>query len=130
MILALLRPYAVYIALAGAVLVFGAGWKVRDWKCDAAAAETLKAANKEIALRQKALDDAVQGYETLSAKLDAAAGVRTDTIREIFRNVPSPPAGCLPPPALRGLLASAVSDANAAAASQSGEPVPTASGAP
>lgn len=127
--LAALRPFYVYLAIAGAALVFTAGWKVRDWQCAAASAAALKAASKETARLQGIVDEKARSYEELRAVLDANVDTRTNTIREIFRAVPAPPAVCEPPPALRGVLASAVADANAAASGQSVEPVPSAPGA-
>ena len=129
MILTLLRPYAAYIAIAAAVLVFTAGWKVRDWQCKAAVASGAEAVAKELGRRQGVIDEKSREFEELRATLDANEGVRTNTIREIFRAVPSPPAECAPPTALRGVLASAVSDANAAASGEPVQPVPPAAGA-
>lgn len=128
--LAALRPFYLYFALAGAALVFTAGWKVRDWQCAAASAVALKAATKEIARQQGVIDEKARGFEELAARLDANVDTRTNTIREIFRAVPTPPAGCEPPPAMRGVLASAVVDANAAATGQPVEPMSTAPRAP
>jgi hypothetical protein len=124
-----LRPYAVYFVIAAMALVFTVGWKVRDWQCKAADATAAVAAAKELGRQQGVIDEKSREFEELRATLDANEGVRTNTIREIFRDVPSPPAECSPPAALRGLLASAVSDANAAASGEPVQPVPPAPGA-
>jgi hypothetical protein len=129
MILKALQPYAAYFALAAAALVFTAGWKVRDWQCKAATATAAVEVNKELGRRQGIIDAKSREFEELRATLDTNEGVRTNTIREIFRAVPSPPAECDPPAALRGVLASAVSDANAAASGQPVQPVLAAPGA-
>lgn len=129
MILTLLRPYAVYFALAAMALVFTAGWKVRDWQCKAATASAAGVVAKELGRRQGVIDEKSRAFEELRVTLDANEGVRTNTIREIFRAVPAPPAECAPPTALRGVLTSAVSDANAAASGEPVQPVPPAAGA-
>ena len=129
MILTLLRSYAVYFALAAAAIVFAAGWKVRDWQCKAATATAAAAVAKELGRQQGVIDEKSREFEDLRATLDTNEGVRTNTIREIFRAVPSPPAECDPPAVLRGVLASAVSDANAAASGKPVQPVPPATGA-
>jgi hypothetical protein len=126
---AMLRPYTIYFALAVMAIVFAAGWKVRDWQCKAATAAASAQVAEELGRRQGVIDEKSREFEELRATLDANEGVRTNTIREIFRDVPSPPAECAPPTALRGVLASAVSDANAAASGKPVQPVPPATGA-
>jgi len=105
-----------YVA-AGAVAVaaFG-GWKVRDWQCDAAVAKALQQAEKNREVMQATIDTLSTRYEQDSAALDKTTVRTTNTIREIYRNVPTPPASCAPGPDVVRLLEGSVSSANAATA--------------
>jgi hypothetical protein len=102
--MALINPVMIY-GLAGALIIGAAsGYKVRDWQCDAAFAKALEKAEKLRVKRDQA---------------NVVATERTNTIREIYKTAPAVPVDCAGSDALRRVLESGISDANAAA---SGEP--------
>lgn len=117
----LTSPIMPYVAAGSiAVAAFG-GWKVRDWQCDAAVAKALVKAEKNREAMQATIDTLSTRYEQDSAALDKTTIQTTNTIREIYRNVPTPPASCAPGPDVVRLLEGSVSSANAAATRKSGE---------
>ena len=114
------NPMMLY-ALGGALILGAAsGYKVRDWQCDAAFAKALEKAEKLRVKKQEAVDDVSQTYEFERDQANVVSTERTNTIREIYKTVPAVAADCAAPDALRGLLESSVSDANAAASGKSG----------
>lgn len=117
------NPLVVYVAAGTLIVGAAAGYKVRDWQCDAAYAKALEKAEKQRAKMQKAVDDVSQTYETQRDQANVVATERTNTIREIYKTAPAPAADCSAPDDVRRLLESSVSDANAAAAGKSGVPV-------
>ena len=111
------NPIMIY-ALAGALIIGAAsGYIVRDWQCDAAYAKALEKAEKLRVKKQEAVDNVSQTYEYERNQADVVATERTNTIREIYKTVPATPVDCSAPDALRRLLESSVSDANADATS-------------
>ena len=114
------NPLMVYVAAGTLVIGAAAGYKVRDWQCDAAYSTALEKAEKQRAEMQKAVDDVSQVYEVERDQADVVATERINTIREIYKTVPSVPVDCAAPDAVRGLLESGVRDANAAS---TGKPV-------
>ena len=110
-------PNPLYIYVAAGTLVIGAaaGYKVRDWQCDAAYSKALEKAEKQRAEMQKAVDDVSQVYEVERDQANVVATERTNTIREIYKTAPAVPADCTPPDGISGLLESGIRDANAAA---------------
>ena len=116
-----LIPNPVMLYALGGALILGAasGYKVRDWQCDAAFAKALEKAEKLRVKKQEVVDDVSQTYEAQRDQANVIATERTNTIREIYKTAPAVAADCAAPDALRGLLESSVSDANAAA---SGKP--------
>jgi len=118
--MALINPVMIY-GLAGALIIGAAsGYKVRDWQCDAAFAKALEKAEKLRVKKQEVVDDVSQTYEAQRDQANVIATERTNTIREIYKTAPAVAADCAAPDALRGLLESSVSDANAAASGKSG----------
>jgi|LauGreSuBDMM15SN_2_FD.fasta_scaffold71255_2 hypothetical protein len=114
------NPMMLY-ALGGALILGAAsGYKVRDWQCDAAFAKALEKAEKLRVKKQEAVDDVSQTYEFERDQANVVSTERTNTIREIYKTAPAVAADCAAPDALRGLLESSVSDANAAASGKSG----------
>ena len=114
------NPMMLY-ALGGALILGAAsGYKVRDWQCDAAFAKALEKAEKLRVKKQEAVDDVSQTYEFERDQANVVSTERTNTIREIYKTAPAVTADCAAPDALRGLLESSVSDANAAASGKSG----------
>lgn len=115
--------------IAGAVSAGAAGfagWTIRGWRCDAA---LLKEQTARVAA-QNQLNEHVLGeslsYEQGRAQGLQDAGVRENTLREIYRDV-KVSADCEPPAAAVSVLNRAVDAANARVA---GEPAPVVSAAP
>lgn len=110
-----------YIA-AGALAVGGlAGYKIRDWQCDAATAKALEKAERIRKEMQDEVDGRAEAYE---AERNRAAGLQRTTVREIrtiYKSMPVPSPNCGVPPAVVGLLKGGVDNANANATGQSGE---------
>jgi hypothetical protein len=108
-------------AAAGALVVgAAAGYKVRDWQCDAAYSAAIEKAQKERAAKEKVVFDVSEVYEEERNQANVVATERTNTIREIYKTAPSVPADCAPPDGVGRLLESSISDANAASSGKSG----------
>ena len=111
--------------LAGALIIGAAsGYKVRDWQCDAAFAKALEKAEKLRVKKQEVVDNVSQTYEVERDQANVVATERTNTIREIYKTAPAVPVDCAGSDALRRVLESGVSDANAAASGKPSGPVP------
>jgi hypothetical protein len=122
--MALINPIMIY-GLAGALLIGAAsGYKVRDWQCDAAFAKALEKAEKLRVKKQEVVDDVSKTYEFERDQANVVATERTNTIREIYKTAPAVPVDCAGSDALRRVLESGVSDANAAAAGEPSGKVP------
>ena len=122
--MALINPVMIY-GLAGALLIGAAsGYKVRDWQCDAAFAKALENAEKLRVKKQEVVDDVSKTYESERDQANVVATERTNTIREIYKTAPAVPVDCAGSDALRRVLESGVSDANAAASGKPSGPVP------
>lgn len=125
--MALINPVMIY-GLAGALIIGAAsGYKVRDWQCDAAFAKALEKAEKLRVKKQEVVDDVSKTYESERDQANVVATERTNTIREIYKTAPAVPVDCAGSDALRRLLESGVSDANAAAAGKPSGAVPNSS---
>lgn len=121
------NPVMLY-AFAGALIIGAAsGYKVRDWQCDAAFAKALEKAEKLRVKKQEVVDNVSQTYESERDQADVVATERTNTIREIYKTAPAVPVDCAGSDALRRVLESGVSDANAAAAGKPSGEVPNSS---
>ena len=114
-------PNPIMIYAAAGALIFGAaaGYKVRDWQCDAAYAKAMEKAEKQRVKKQEVVDDVSQAYEDERDKANVTTTERINTIREVYKTVPAVSPDCSAPDAVRKLLESGVRDANAAS---SGEP--------
>lgn len=110
-----INPFMGY--LAGGALLIGtaAGWKVRDWQCDAAYAEALEQAEKQRREMQGKIDDISTIYQIERDKADVVVAGQTRTIREIYKTVPAVPVDCNPDVRVVRMLESSVGSANAAA---------------
>ena len=107
-------PLMLY-ATAGAVVIgAAAGYKVRDWQCDAAYSKALEQAERQRAAKEKVVFDVSEVYEEERNQANIVATERTNTIREIYKTSPAVPADCQPPDGIGGLLESGIRDANAA----------------
>lgn len=116
-----INPLFAYIAVGALVVGVGAGWKVRDWQCDAAYAKALEKAERDRKALQGKINAISTTYEQERNQADVVvAGTRT-TIREIYKTLPPVPADCSPDIRVVRLLESSVSNANRAASGQSGE---------
>jgi len=121
------NPVMIY-GLAGALLIGAAsGYKVRDWQCDAAFAKALEKAEKLRVKKQEVVDNVSQTYESERDQANVVATERTNTIREIYKTAPAVPVDCAGSDALRRVLESGISDANAAASGEPSSEVPDAS---
>jgi len=109
-----------YVAAGTLIVGAAAGYKVRDWQCQAAYAKALEKAEKQRAKMQKVVYDISQTYETQRDQANVVATERTNTIREIYKTAPAPAVDCSAPDAVRRLLESSISDANAASTGKSG----------
>lgn len=121
------NPLIVYVAAGTLIIGAAAGYKVRDWQCDAAYSKALEKAEKQRAEMQKAVDDVSLVYEVERDKADIVATERTNTIREIYKTAPAVPADCTPPDGISGLLEGSVRDANAASTGKPGIELSTSS---
>ena len=125
--MALINPVMIY-GLAGALIIGAAsGYKVRDWQCDAAFAKALEKAEKLRVKKQEVVDDVSKTYESERDQANVVATERTNTIREIYKTAPAVPVDCAGSDALRRVLESGISDANAAAAGKPSVAVPNSS---
>ena len=124
-----LIPNPMLLYAVGGALIIGAasGYKVRDWQCDAAFAKALEKAEKLRVKKQEVVDDVSKTYESERDQANVVATERTNTIREIYKTAPAVPVDCAGSDALRRVLESGVSDANAAAAGKPSGAVPNSS---
>jgi len=120
------NPIMLYAAAGALIVGAAAGYKVRDWQCDAAYAKAMEKAEKQRVKKQEVVDVISQTYEAQRDKANGVATERTYTIREIYKTAPAVPVDCAAPDAVRKLLESGIRDANAAS---SGEPSVEVSGA-
>jgi len=110
----MLKPFLPYIVAGALVIGVASGYKVRDWQCDAAFAKALEKAEKLRVKKQEVVDNVSQTYEVERDQANVVATERTNTIREIYKTAPAVPVDCAGSDALRRVLESGVSDANAA----------------
>lgn len=117
------------VALAGG---FAAGWKVRDWKCDADTAAIYQAGIDKAKKDQLAVGAAATVYEGERSDAQAAERDRAETIRTVWRDRSAVPGDCAAPDASVRVLAEAVDAANARARGEPGGglPEPTATAEP
>ncbi|UCE99645.1 MAG: hypothetical protein JSV82_00845 [Planctomycetota bacterium] len=117
----ILNSFAPYIAGAAMLASLAAGYKIRDWQCDAALAKALERAAKQQQEIRDELDKRSRAYETLRSQADGMGTARATDIRTIYREVPAPAPSCSAPDSVVSVLQSGVDNANAAATGQSGE---------
>lgn len=112
----------VFYAAGGALLVgAAAGYKVRDWRCDAAAANALEQAAEQRQEMQDEVDTQAVSYEEARTETYGVGASIEREIRTIYREVPAPPATCEPDSRIVGLLQGRLDHANASAAGELGE---------
>ena len=110
-----------YVAAGALAIGLTAGWKVKDWQCDAAYSAVLEKAAKQRQQMQGKIDEVSTLYQSERDKADVVVAGEKQTIREIYKTLPAVSADCAPDPRLIGLLESGVNRANAAAASEPSE---------
>ena len=123
-------PFMLYAAAGALIVGAAAGYKVRDWQCDAAYAKALERAEKQRVKKQEVVDVISQTYEAQRDQANGVATERTYTIREIYKTAPAVPVDCAAPDAVRKLLESGIRDANAASSGEPSVEVPNASNSP
>ena len=112
--------------MGGLILVgFIGGYKVKDWQCDAAYAKALEKADKQRVAMQKVIDGKSVQYEEARNAAEVTSVERTNTIREIYKDIPAPPADCpAPPDGVVSLLIESIRDTDTpGSARKSGSPV-------
>lgn len=124
-------PYKIALGLFGALLIalasFGVGWRAHSWKANS---EKLEEVSKAEAARDKAqslLDAKASELEATKALLDEKIVESHSTIREIYRDVPAPPAFCAAPDAARRLLIDAGATGSSTSAAKPAIPVSSSS---
>lgn len=110
-----------YVAAGAIVIGAAAGWKVRDWQCDAAYAKALEKAEKQRKEMQGKIDAISISYEEQRDQANRVVARETSTIREIYKTLPPVPADCAVDPRVVGMLEGSVGRANVAASGKSGE---------
>lgn len=83
---------------------FGAGWQVRTWKANSDELKAVAAADKKRIEAEARLDAQALTFENERLALAQRGVDIRSTIREIYRDVPAPPASCAAPDAARRLL--------------------------
>ena len=118
------NPIMLYAAAGALIIGAAAGYKVRDWQCDAAYAKALEKAGKQRVKADIILDAKAAAYEEKRAEADVRSVERTNTIREIYRTAPAVATSCAPPADAVRVLIESIGNPNAEATpSQSGESV-------
>ena len=112
------NPIMGYVAAGALVIGLAAGWKVKDWQCDAAYSKALEKAENQRQQMQGKIDEISSLYQTERDKTDVVVAGERETIREIYKTLPAVPADCIPDPRVVGLLEGGVNRANAAASSE------------
>ena len=107
-----------YVAAGALAIGLTAGWKVKDWQCDAAYSAVLEKAEKQRQQMQGQIDEVSTLYQSERDKADVVVAGEKQTIREIYKTLPNVSADCVPDVRIVRLLESGVSRANAAAASE------------
>ena len=116
-----INPFMGYVAAGALVIGIAAGWKVKDWQCDAAYAKALEKAEKQRKELQGKIDDISTVYQIERDKADMVVAGKTSTVREIYKTLPAVPADCAVDARVLGMLESSVGDANARASGKLGE---------
>jgi hypothetical protein len=113
-----INPFMGYVAAAALAVGLTAGWKIKDWQCDAAYSNALEKAQKQRQQMQGKIDEVSTLYQAERDKADVVVAGEKQTIREIYKTLPAVPADCAADVRIVRLLEGGVSRANAAAASE------------
>lgn len=109
------HPIFLYGGAVALVMAAGAGYKVRDWQCDAATAKAIERAVASERKTRDTVDQKGRDFETAKDRTDRVGAARAADIRTIYRKVPVPSDDCAAPDSVVGLLQGGVDSANAAA---------------
>lgn len=115
------NPVFGYIAAGALVIGLGAGWKLRDWQCDAAVAKAYANAER---MREEMQDEVDERSEAYEAERDQAYRLGADTavkIRTVYKDLPPVSDDCAADPLVVGLLESSRSATNASATGKPGD---------
>lgn len=110
-----------YVAAGALAVGLTAGWKIKDWQCDAAYSNALEKAEKQRQQMQGKIDEVSTLYQAERDKADVVVAGERETIREIYKTLPAVPDSCVPDVRIVRLLEGGVSRANASAASEPSE---------
>ena len=110
-----------YVAAGALAIGLTAGWKIKDWQCDAAYSAVLEKAEKQRQQMQGQIDEVSTLYQSERDKADVVVAGEKQTIREIYKTLPAVSADCAADVRIVRLLEGSVSRANAAAASEPSE---------
>ena len=109
------NPVFGYIAAGALVVGLGAGWKLRDWQCDAAVANAYAKAERIREEMQDEVDARSQAYEVERDQVYRLGADTAGKIRTVYKDLPSVPDDCAADPRVVGLLESSRAAANASA---------------
>ena len=112
------NPIMGYVAAGALVIGLTAGWKIKDWQCDAAYSAALEKAEKQRQQMQGKIDEVSTLYQAEQDKADVVVSGERETIREIYKTLPVADPSCAPDARVHGLLEGGVNRANAAASSE------------
>ena len=112
------NPIMGYVAAGALVIGLTAGWKIKDWQCDAAYSAALEKAEKQRQQMQGKIDEVSALYQAEQDKADVVVAGERETIREIYKTLPVADPSCEPDVRVHGLLEGGVNRANAAASSE------------
>lgn len=113
-----INPIMGYVAGGALIIGLAAGWKVKDWQCDAAYSKALEKAEKQRQQMQGKIDEVSTLYQVERDKADVVVAGERQTIREIYKTLPAVPADCEPDVRVVRLLEGGINRANAAASSE------------
>ena len=116
-----INPFMGYVAAGALAIGLTAGWKIKDWQCDAAYPAVLEKAEKQRQQMQGQIDEVSTLYQAERDKADVVVAGEKQTIREIYKTLPAVSADCVPDVRIVRLLEGGVNRANAAAASEPSE---------
>ncbi|MGO4761827.1 hypothetical protein AB4120_04725 [Cupriavidus sp. 2KB_3] len=118
-------PWRAIGAALVAAGIFAAGWAANGWRKDAEIGRMTTASSQaDLASANQALGDLCTAGETIRAKADEFAGIKTtlgaklDAIRKHLKNAPKLPADCRPDAGRVRLMSDAVDAAKQAAAAR------------
>lgn len=113
-----INPIMGYVAAGALVIGLTAGWKIKDWQCDAAYSAAMEKAEKQRQQMQGKIDEVSTLYQAERDQADVVVAGEKQTIREIYKTLPAVPADCVPDARVIGLLEGGINRANASASSE------------